>query len=126
MDETWPEQRVRLKEMAEQANFSRLSGNDRAAIQVALDHLNYFEAFHAALYNGAGEEVPDLSSKIAALVGPSDDSPSHEALIAALQPIAAAYPDDPGTSDLDNEQPVTITLGDVRKVWRALGKAGVR
>lgn len=50
----------------------------------------------------------------------------HDDLIAALQPIAAAYPDDPGTSDLDNEQPVTITLGDVRRVWAALGKAGAR
>jgi hypothetical protein len=41
-------------------------------------------------------------------------------LLEALLPIAKAYPDDPGTSDLDNEQPVTITLGDVRRVWRAL------
>jgi len=47
-------------------------------------------------------------------------------MVEALRPIAAAYPDDPGTSDLDNEQPVRITLGDVRRVWRALGKAGVR
>lgn len=44
--------------------------------------------------------------------------------VTALSPIAAAYPDDPGTSDLDDGQPVTITLGDVRRVWRAL--AGLR
>jgi len=43
-----------------------------------------------------------------------------EEMRAALLPISKAYPDDPGTSDLDNEQPVTITLGDVRRVWRAL------
>ena len=43
-------------------------------------------------------------------------------LAEALRPIAAAYPNDPGTSDLDNEQPVTITLGDVRKVWAALAR----
>jgi len=48
------------------------------------------------------------------------------AMVEALWPIAAAYSDDPGTSDLDDEQPVTITLGDVRRVWAALGKAGVR
>lgn len=45
------------------------------------------------------------------------------ALRDALLPIAAAYPDDPGTSDLDDEQPVRITLGDVRRVWKALAKA---
>ena len=50
----------------------------------------------------------------------------HEELVAALQPIAAAYSDNPGTSDLDNEQPVTIALGDVRRAWAALGKAGLR
>lgn len=44
----------------------------------------------------------------------------NAALREALQPIAKAYPNDPGTSDLYNEQPVTITLGDVRRVWRAL------
>ena len=48
------------------------------------------------------------------------------AMVEALQPIAAAYSDDPGTSDLDNEQPVRITLGDVRRVRAALGKAGLR
>ncbi len=44
-------------------------------------------------------------------------------LLAALRPIAAAYPDDPGTSDLYDEQPVTITLGDVRRAWAAIAKA---
>ena len=39
-----------------------------------------------------------------------------------LRPIAAAYPDDPGTSDIDDEQPVRITLGDVRRAWAALAK----
>lgn len=43
-------------------------------------------------------------------------------LEAALQPIADAYPDDPGTADLYDEQPVSITLGDVRRVWKALAK----
>jgi hypothetical protein len=47
-------------------------------------------------------------------------------MVAALWPIAAAYSDDPGTSDLYNDQPVSITLGDVRRVWAALRKAGVR
>lgn len=47
-----------------------------------------------------------------------------DALVAALQPIAKAYPDDPGTSDLYDEQPVSITLGDVRRAWAALRFAG--
>lgn len=46
-------------------------------------------------------------------------------LLAALRPIAA-YPDDPGTSDLDDAQPVTITLGDVRRAWRAIAKAAAQ
>jgi hypothetical protein len=45
-------------------------------------------------------------------------------LIAALRPIAAAYSDDPGTDDLYNEQPVGITLGDVRRARMALLRAG--
>lgn len=47
-------------------------------------------------------------------------------LAEALKPLARAYSDDPGTSDLDNEQPVRITLGDVRRAWAALSKAGVK
>jgi len=39
-----------------------------------------------------------------------------------LQLVAAAYSDDPGTSDLDDEQPVSsvtgLTLGDVRLARR--------
>ena len=38
-----------------------------------------------------------------------------------LQVIAAAYSDDPGTSDLDDEQPsypIRLTLGDVRLARR--------
>lgn len=39
-----------------------------------------------------------------------------------LQLVAAAYSDDPGTSDLDDEQPVSVvaglTLGDVRLARR--------
>lgn len=46
----------------------------------------------------------------------------RDALANALRIITAAYPDDPGTSDLDNEQPVTITLGDIRRVWAALAR----
>lgn len=45
------------------------------------------------------------------------------ALLEALRPIADAYPNDPGTSDLYDEQPVTITLGDVRRAWRAIAQA---
>jgi hypothetical protein len=36
--------------------------------------------------------------------------------------VAAAYQNDPGTSELDDEQPVSITLGDVRRAWAALAK----
>ncbi len=50
----------------------------------------------------------------------------EEALVEALLPIAGAYPDNPGTSDLYDEQPVTITLGDVRRVRVALMAAGVK
>ncbi len=32
------------------------------------------------------------------------------------------YPNDPGTSDLDDEQAVTISLGTVRRAWAALAK----
>jgi hypothetical protein len=52
-----------------------------------------------------------------ALIALADErARAHE----ALAPIGAAYPDDPGTAYLYDEQPVTITLGDVRRVWRAL------
>jgi len=44
-------------------------------------------------------------------------------LLAALQPIANAISNDPGTSDLDDDQPVSIRLGYVRKVWRAIFRA---
>jgi hypothetical protein len=43
-------------------------------------------------------------------------------LLALARIIGSAYPDDPGTSDLDDEQPVTITLGVVRQAWAALAK----
>lgn len=43
-----------------------------------------------------------------------------EPLISALEPIARAYEDNPGASDLDNDQPVSITLGDARRAWAAL------
>jgi hypothetical protein len=78
----------------------------------------------AETYNGdvAGGDRPGLGNAEFIVLAAN----CHEELVAALQPIAAAYSDDPGTSDLYNEQPVTITLGDVRRVWRALGKAGVR
>lgn len=46
--------------------------------------------------------------------------------IAVLLPIAKAISDDPGTSDLYNDQPVSITLGDVRKVWWVLRQYGVK
>ena len=44
-------------------------------------------------------------------------------LLAALQPIANAISNDPGTSDLDDDQPVSIRLGDVRRVWAAIFQA---
>ena len=48
-------------------------------------------------------------------------------LAEALKLLARAYSDDPGTSDLDNEQPCNrLTLGDVRRAWAALSKAGVK
>jgi hypothetical protein len=47
-------------------------------------------------------------------------------LIAALLPIANAYPDDPGTSDLYDDEPVKIYLGDVRRAWSALRQVGVK
>jgi hypothetical protein len=43
-------------------------------------------------------------------------------LLAVVDAVAAAYPNDPGTSDLDDEQAVTITLGTVRRAWAALAK----
>ncbi len=43
-------------------------------------------------------------------------------LLALARIIGSAYPNDPGTSDLDDDQPVTITLGTVRKAWAALAK----
>ena len=49
----------------------------------------------------------------------------EQKLIAALLPIARAYPDDPGVSDLYDEQPVSITLGDVRRARMALYGAGL-
>jgi hypothetical protein len=49
-----------------------------------------------------------------------------EEMAEALKPIARRMSDDPGTSDLYNDQPVGITLGDVRRAWSALRKAGVR
>jgi hypothetical protein len=39
-----------------------------------------------------------------------------------VQAVAAAYPNDPGTSDLDDAQPVSISLGVVRQAWAALAK----
>jgi hypothetical protein len=47
-------------------------------------------------------------------------------LMALARFIGSAYPNDPGTSDLDDEQPVTITLGTVRRAWRALAKVDGR
>jgi hypothetical protein len=47
-------------------------------------------------------------------------APAIPSLLSALRPIAAAYPDEPGTSDLDDEQPVTITLGHVRRARAAI------
>ena len=44
-------------------------------------------------------------------------------LLKALKPIAEAYSDDPGTDDLYDEQPVSITLGMVRKARAAIKKA---
>lgn len=43
-------------------------------------------------------------------------------LLALARIIGSAYPNDPGTSDLDDEQPVSISLGTVRKAWAALAK----
>jgi len=43
-------------------------------------------------------------------------------LLALARIIGSAYSNDPGTSDLDDEQPVRITLGVVRQAWAALAK----
>ena len=44
-------------------------------------------------------------------------------LLKALKPIAEAYSDDPGTDDLYDDQPVSITLGMVRKARAAIKRA---
>lgn len=46
----------------------------------------------------------------------SRDERERQTLRALLEKIASSYSDDPGTSDLYDEQPVTanLTLGDVR------------
>jgi hypothetical protein len=43
-------------------------------------------------------------------------------LLALTRIIGSAYPNDPGTSDLDDSQPVGITLAVVRLAWAALAK----
>lgn len=43
-------------------------------------------------------------------------------LLALARIVGSAYPNDPGTSDLDDSQPVTISLGVVRQAWAALAK----
>jgi hypothetical protein len=69
----------------------------------------------------------DLMLEIEELKRERDDLiATRETLIRALLPIARAYPDDPGTSDLHPDQPVTIDLRDVRRVWYALGQVGVK
>lgn len=59
----------------------------------------------------AGEQVEQLSG-----------AKTMQRLNHILQLIAAAYSDDPGISDLDDEQPVSavtgLTLGDVRLARR--------
>lgn len=51
-----------------------------------------------------------------------DGAETMQRLNHILQLVAAAYPDDPGTSDLDDEQPVSaitgLDLGDVRLARR--------
>jgi len=47
---------------------------------------------------------------------------ASKGLLALARIIGSAYPDNPGTSDLDDEQPVRITLGVVRQAWAALAK----
>ena len=49
-------------------------------------------------------------------------------LFTAARPFYEAVEADPGTSDLDNEQPltITVTLGDWRKLGMALHLAGER
>ncbi len=66
----------------------------------------------------AGEEyvTEDEAKHNADLFAASKD------LLALARIIGSAYPNDPGTSDLDDEQPVTITLGVVRQAWAALAK----
>ncbi len=51
---------------------------------------------------------------------------AHADLLAVAEIIGSAYPNDPGTSDLDDEQAVAITLGTVRRAWRALAKVDGR
>jgi hypothetical protein len=43
-------------------------------------------------------------------------------MLPVVEAVASAYPNDPGTSDLDDAQPVTISLGVVRQAWAALAK----
>ena len=67
---------------------------------------------------------PDHAADIAHLLS------ANEALANLLQPFVNGFVSDPGTSDLDNEQPITVRvlLGDWRKARAALaqhrGKTG--
>lgn len=52
---------------------------------------------------------------------------NKETIISVLQAIKTGYDYNPGDSDLDNEQPihVSMTLGDYRKAWRLLHSISV-
>jgi hypothetical protein len=68
------------------------------------------------LFSGAPPRVQAARDRVKALMLTAPD------LLDLARIIGAAYPDNPGTSDLDDEQPVTITLGTVRRAWAALAK----
>jgi hypothetical protein len=50
------------------------------------------------------------------------DAVGFDSLVSLARIIGSAYPNDPGTSDLDDSQPVSISLGVVRQAWAALAK----
>ncbi len=74
--------------------------------------------WHRAACTCEGEDRCILCQTVAALAGKNE-------LLAALEPFVAGFKSDPGTSDLDAEQPIIarVSLGDWRKARAILAKA---
>ena len=84
---------------------------DDDEMAAALDREDEQAAFESEVEAWVNRAVPRMTS--------IHDS---KRLYLLLQKIGASYPDDPGTSDLYDEQPVSVSLnlGDVRLAWRLL------